>query len=73
MNTNLLNIIKRILADHGENILAEPQRLKPLFSDYAKNEQKEKRTTFGRCIEEEYRVKILELHTEIQTLKKKSA
>jgi hypothetical protein len=51
MNTTLLNILKRIVADHGENILADPQRLKPLFSDYAKNEQKEERVAFGRCIE----------------------
>jgi hypothetical protein len=51
MNENLLAIIKRIVADHGEGILSDPQRLKPLFSDYAKNELKEDRTAFGRCIE----------------------
>jgi Ca-activated chloride channel family protein len=51
MNANLLNIVKKIIADQGEGILADPQRLKPLFADYAKNEQKEDRTAFGRCIE----------------------
>jgi len=51
MNTNLLKILKRITNDYGEAILADPQRLKPLFSDYAKNEQKEERVAFGRCIE----------------------
>jgi hypothetical protein len=51
MNTNLLNIVKRIIAECGENILSDPARLKALFSDYAKNELKEDRVAFGRCIE----------------------
>jgi hypothetical protein len=51
MNTNLLNIVNRIVAEHGEDILAAPARLKPIFSDYAKSEYKEDRVTFGRCIE----------------------
>jgi len=51
MNANLLNIVRRIVTGYGEGILADPQRLKPLFSDYAKNEQKEERAAFGRCIE----------------------
>ena len=51
MNTNLLNIVKRIVAEMGEDILADPQKLKALFSGYAKNEPKEDRVAFGRCIE----------------------
>jgi len=51
MNTNLLNIVKQITAKYGEGILAAPARLKPLFADYAKNEAKEDRVAFGRCIE----------------------
>ncbi|MCL2442884.1 MAG: hypothetical protein FWD13_05390 [Treponema sp.] len=51
MNTNLLNIIKRIVAEKGESVLADPIKLKPLFSDYAKDEPKEERVAFGRCIE----------------------
>jgi len=51
MNTNLLNIVKQITAKYGEGILADPARLKPLFADYAKNEAKEERVAFGRCIE----------------------
>ena len=51
MNTNLLNILNRIVAEQGEGILADAKRLFPYFSDYAKNEQKEERTAFGRCIE----------------------
>jgi tetratricopeptide (TPR) repeat protein len=51
MNANLLNIVKRIVADQGEGVLADPKRLKPLFTEYAKNEIKEERVAFGRCIE----------------------
>ncbi|GHV86658.1 hypothetical protein AGMMS50230_22660 [Spirochaetia bacterium] len=51
MNTSLLTIIKRIIAEQGEDILANPQRLKIYVKDYAKNEPKEERIAFGRCIE----------------------
>jgi hypothetical protein len=51
MNTNLVNIIKRIVYEKGENILSEPKMLNPLFKDYAKDESKEEREAFGRCIE----------------------
>jgi len=51
MNTSLLNIIRRIVNQEGESILTNPQRLKPLFADYAKNEAKEDRIAFGRAIE----------------------
>jgi len=51
MNINLLNIVKRIIAEQGEDILADPQRLKAFFLDYAKDEPKNERVAFGRCIE----------------------
>jgi hypothetical protein len=51
MNTNLLNIVNRIVAEQGEGILSDAKRLFPYFSDYAKNEHKEERVAFGRCIE----------------------
>ncbi|MDR2596124.1 MAG: hypothetical protein LBC76_02265 [Treponema sp.] len=51
MNANLLKILRQIIASHGENILSDPQRLKAVFSDLAKNEPKEDRVAFGRCIE----------------------
>ena len=51
MNANLFKILKQIIASHGENILSDPQRLKAVFSDLAKNEPKEDRVAFGRCIE----------------------
>jgi len=51
MNVNLLNIINRIVAEQGEGILGDAKRLFPFFADYAKNEHKEERTAFGRCVE----------------------
>ncbi|GMO50686.1 MAG: hypothetical protein Pg6C_14790 [Treponemataceae bacterium] len=51
MNINLLNIVRRIAAEQGEGILNDPQRLKSFIKDYAKNESKEERVAFGRCIE----------------------
>jgi uncharacterized membrane protein YhaH (DUF805 family) len=51
MNTNLLDIVKQIIADYGEAILEDPQRLKALFGDLAKDEPKPLRIAFGRCIE----------------------
>ncbi|GHT57381.1 hypothetical protein FACS1894109_09290 [Spirochaetia bacterium] len=51
MNNNFLNIVKRIVAEQGEGILADPQRLKSIVKDYAKDEPKEDRVAFGRCIE----------------------
>jgi hypothetical protein len=51
MNTNLLNIVKRIIAEQGEGILGDPQRLKSFFSDLAKEEPKPLRIAFGRCVE----------------------
>jgi hypothetical protein len=51
MNTNLLNIVKQITAEHGEAALADPQRVKAFFGDLAKDEPKPLRLAFGRCIE----------------------
>ena len=51
MNTNLLSIVKRIIAEQGEDILDNPQRLKAFFTDYAKDEPKQERVAFGRCME----------------------
>jgi hypothetical protein len=51
MNANFLSIIKRIVSEQGEAILADPQRLKGWISDYAKDEPKAERLAFGRCIE----------------------
>jgi hypothetical protein len=51
MNTNLLTIVNQIAAQHGEAILADPKRLKAVFSDLAKNDPKPLRLAFGRAIE----------------------
>ncbi|MDR0505204.1 MAG: zinc ribbon domain-containing protein [Dysgonamonadaceae bacterium] len=51
MNTNFVNIIKRIIAEQGDDILANPQRLKGYVADYAAAESKAERLAFGRCIE----------------------
>jgi hypothetical protein len=54
MNTNFANIIKQIVSQQGESILANPMRLKVFVRIYAKNEPKEIRLAFGRCIEQGY-------------------
>ena len=51
MNTNLLHIVKQIIAANGEGILGDPARLKSLFSDLAKDEPKPLRMAFGRGLE----------------------
>ena len=51
MNHSLLAVVKRIISERGEGVLADPQQLKPLFSQYAKNEPQPDRMAFGRCIE----------------------
>jgi formylglycine-generating enzyme required for sulfatase activity len=51
MNTNLVTIVKQIITGCGEAALADPQRLKALFNDLAKEEPKPLRIAFGRCIE----------------------
>ena len=52
MNTNLLNIVKHITSQYGEEVLADPRRLKAFFGDLAKDEPKPLRLAFGRCVEE---------------------
>jgi hypothetical protein len=51
MNANFLSIVKRIVSEQGESILANPQQLKGWISDYAKDEPRAERLAFGRCIE----------------------
>jgi hypothetical protein len=51
VNTNFVAIIKRIIAEQGEDILANPQRVKGYVNDYAAAENKVERLAFGRCIE----------------------
>jgi tetratricopeptide (TPR) repeat protein len=51
MNPNLVAVIKRIIAEEGEDIFANPARLKGYVADYAAAESKAERLAFGRCIE----------------------
>jgi hypothetical protein len=51
MNTNLLNIVKGIIANNGETVLADPKRLKAFLSYLAKDEPKPLRSAFCRCVE----------------------
>ena len=51
MNTNLLAIVKQIIAEQGEDILDSPQRLKAFFSDLARDEPKPHKNAFIKCVE----------------------
>jgi hypothetical protein len=51
MNTNFVAVIKRIIAEQGEDILANSQRMKGYVNDYAARESKVERLVFCRCIE----------------------
>ena len=51
MNTSLLASIKWVITKYGESILGDPVQLKKIFANYTKNEPKEERVAFGRCIE----------------------
>jgi len=51
MNTSLVDIVKRIIAEEGEAVLADPKRLGAKFKVYAQNEPKDDRVAFGRCVE----------------------
>ena len=51
MNVNLLNVLKQITAQYGEDVLDDARRLKALFSDLAKDEPKPLRMAFGKCVE----------------------
>jgi hypothetical protein len=58
LNTSLLTIVQQIIAGYGEGILGDPQRLKSIFKDFAKDLPKEERVAFGRCIEQGFYTKI---------------
>jgi hypothetical protein len=51
MNINLLSIVKQIIVEYGEDVLADSHRLKAFFSDLAKDEPKSLCLAFGRCVE----------------------
>jgi hypothetical protein len=51
MNRTILSSVKYIKTKHGEAILGDPVCLNSELVKYIKNEPKEERTAFGRCIE----------------------
>lgn len=54
MNSNLFDIIKRIVAEKGEDILCEPKRVSAIFSDIAKDVPKSQKTAFLKCLEHKF-------------------
>jgi len=50
-SASLVEVVRQIIADRGEDILANPELLRPLFNIYAKNAPQQDRKAFGRCIE----------------------
>jgi len=51
MNTNLLGIIKRLVAEQGESILCEPKRLYAFLADLARDEPKPHKNALIKCLE----------------------
>jgi len=51
LNTSLLASIKWVISQHGESILGNPVKLNKYLANHIKNEPKEERIAFGRCIE----------------------
>jgi len=51
MNTNLLAIVNRIIAEQGEGILSEPRRVTAFFADLAQDEPKAQKYAFVKCLE----------------------
>ena len=53
MNTNLLAIVKQIVAEQGEGILGEPRRVAAFFADLARDIPKPQKNAFTKCLERE--------------------
>jgi hypothetical protein len=51
VNDTFLKVLNHITAHYGEDVLADPVRLKAFFSDLAKDEPWPLRLAFGRCVE----------------------
>ena len=51
MNTNMLNIVKKIIAQQGEAVLDDPRRVKGFLADIAGDEPKALKNAFIKCLE----------------------
>jgi hypothetical protein len=58
MDKSLYEIIKWITSEQGEDILNDPQRLKPYVSNYANSIHKDDRIAFGRAIEQGFYMEL---------------
>jgi hypothetical protein len=53
MNTNLLAIVKQIVAEQGEDILSQPRRVFDILSESAKEIPKPQKSAFINCLKHE--------------------
>jgi len=51
MNDNMLNVVKKIIEQYGEGILAEPRRVSAFFADLAQEIPKPQKNAFVKCLE----------------------
>jgi cation transport ATPase len=51
MNANLLNVVKEIVTQYGEQVLSEPKRVSAFFADLAKDEPKPQKNALVKCLE----------------------
>jgi formylglycine-generating enzyme required for sulfatase activity len=54
MNTNLLDVIKEVVAKYGEAILSEPKRVSASLLDLARDEPETERDAFVECLKREF-------------------
>ena len=58
MSKSFFEIINQIITEQGEDILNDPQRLKPIVSNYANSIPKDDRVAFGRAIEQGFYMEL---------------
>ena len=63
VSKSFFEIINQIIAEQGENILNDPQRLKPFVSNYATSVPKDDRVAFGRAIEQGFYMELKHTNT----------
>jgi len=54
MNTDLLNIVKQIVATRGESIFSEPKIISAFFSDLARDVPKPQKNALIKCLEHNF-------------------
>jgi len=54
MNSDLLNIIKQIVAERGDTVLSEPKIVSAFFSDLARDVPKPQRNALIKCLEHKF-------------------